>query len=564
MFDIIIRNGKKESYIKLNGNKLVGFNALNGEVSPLTEEEVNTINLLKLSEDKSYLGQQDDYDIYVDNVSKLKHYFKDGKEDFETTWEHNGEDGLIYKGDLSNKDDIKKFTMKDVVILITKNIFKGLAIGSIIGLGIHAIITDIKLQPNESTMNICAEYNDETTTPQKEIIDTYSLNYYAPVTALQIEKYVEENDNLTAEEKAIYDNKKLLEDIVPYYENTNMNILIPLKFDGLQTEYFYAMPEEDGNFTAAYYDPLIPNRIFVNTYVDITQPNKILEYLNNKSKDFYDRKAHEHIHLLQSSYEYMYITEASAEIISCEYDDKCFIASYLEPVKNTKILMEIIGPEPIWKLNFSGNDTDLVNTISANLDEEKASKLISLLKENPSETKIENLDLNITDLLSQMYINMYGEDMRTNPFIDCLLGNGEMHNRYYFNSDKILKESPYVRQEIFNYWHVYAVSNTVNPNVLEGIQSPSSEELYILFKNDIAVDNICDITGNFLANNEVKFYYHGEEIDFDSINSEKYKNVPITYQGDVFLEGNEVNYYPTIYESFPDQRISQEEFLNNK
>lgn len=550
MFDIIIRNGKKDSYIKLNGNKLEGFNVLNGDTSPLTEEEVNTINLLKLSEDKSYLGQDNGYDIYVDNVSGLKHYFKDGKEDFEATWANNGEDGLIYKGDKLNKSQVKKISLKSKTLLISSVSFLIISVSNFA----------LNVQADDVNKGNDISYETEVTKPNY----TDNIEYYAPVTALQIEKYVEENDNLTTEEKEIYGNKKLLEDIVPYYENTNMNVLIPLKFDGLQTEYFYAMPEENGNFTAAYYDPLIPNRIFVNTYVDITQPNKILEYLNNKSKDFYDRKAHDYIHLLQLSFEYMYITEASAEIISCEYDDECINVSYIEPVKNTKILMEMIGPEPIWKLNFSGDDTDLVNTIRAYLDEEKASKLISLLKENPSETKIENLDLNITDLLSQMYTNMYGEDIRTNPFIDCLLGNGEMHGRYYFNSDLIETEIPYTKVQNFYFWHAYAASNTVNPNVLEGIQSPSSEELYILFKNDIAVDNICDITGDFLANNEVKFYYHGEEIDFDSINSEKYKNVPITYQGDVFLEGNEVNYYPTIYESFPDQRINQKEFFNNK
>ena len=260
----------------------------------------------------------------------------------------------------------------------------------------------------------------------------------------------------------------------------------------------------------------------------------------------------------------MYITEASAEIISYEYDNECINVSYLEPVKNTKILMEMVGPKPIWKLNFSGDDNDLVNIIRANLSEEQANRLISLLKENPSETQIENLDISITELLSQMYTNMYGEDMLTNPFIDCLLGNGEMRNRYYFNSDLIEKEIPYMNQRNFYFWHTYAVSNTPILDVLNDIHNPNSEELYILFKNDIEVDNISYFTPSFLEENEVKFYYHGKEIDFDSINLEEYKNIPITYQGDVYLEDKEIKYYPTIYESFPEQRINQEEFLNSK
>ena len=409
MFDIIIKNGKKESYIKLNGNKLEGFNAQNGVVTPLTIEEVNTINLLNLSDNKSYLWQDNDYDIYIDNISGLKHYFKDGKEDFEATWEHNGEDALLYSGDKSkDEDEVKTFKLKKVIATWSKAAFKGYMIAALYGVSISLIyepdmtIYNIKYKISEVKVTLSKEYNDG-------------------VTVEQIESYIKENDKLTEEEKEMFYNEKLLEDVVPYYENTNMNILIPLKFDGLQTEYFYAMPEENGNFTAAYYDSLIPNRIFVNTY----------------NGDRYDDKVHEYIHLLQIAHEYKYIKEASAEIISFEYDDKYIIDAYEIAVKNTKILMEIVGPVPIWKLNFSGDDTDLVNIIRENLEEEKANELISLLKEKPNNSKIKNLDKSIETLLSEMYQNMYGEDMRNNPFINCLLGNGKMNRRYYFNSDFI-------------------------------------------------------------------------------------------------------------------------------
>lgn len=552
MFDIIIRNGKKESYIKLNGNKLEGFNALNGDVSPLTEEEVNTINLLKLSDDKSYLGQQDGYDIYVDNVSKLKHYFKDDKEDFEVTWVHNGEDGLIYKGDKLGKikTEVKKISLKSKIVLISSVSF--------------LIILDpnfvLNAQAEDINKSNDISYEAEAINSNYQETVTDNIDYYTSVTVEQIEKYVEENNKLTEEEKEIVYNKKLLQDVIPYYENTNINVLIPLKYDGLKTEYYYEEPEKDedeskdiieyANVESAFYSELTPNRLYINTYFG--------------TENRYDDKAHEYIHLLQSSFEYMYILEASAEIISKEYYEKCINASFFSPVKNTKILMEIVGPEPIWKINFSNDDTDLVNIIRANLSEQQADELISLLKEKPGKNQKEGLDEDITALLSQMYTNMYGEDMRTNPFIDCLLGNGEMHNRYYFNSDLIEKEIPYTNQKNFNFWHTYAVSNTVNPNALEDIQSPNSEELYILFKNDIEVDNISDFTSSFLEENEVKFYYHGKEIGFESIDLEKYINTPITYQGDVFLEEKEIKYYPIIYESFPEQRINQEEFLNSK
>ncbi len=559
MFDIIIKQGKKESFIKLNGNKLEGFTALSGNVFPLTEEEVNTINLLKLSDNKEYLGKDNEYDVYLDNNSGLKHYFKDGKEDTYATWIHNGEDALLYKGN-NRKEQVKKIRLKSVVFIINLMIF-----GSILDLGLGSNFkssSNMKEADDEILYDLTITVENDFSLKKefvlkKEIIDTIPLE---PLTVSTIENYIQENDKLTKEEKEIYNNEKLLQDVLPYYENTNMKVLIPLKFNGLHTKYFYERPSEEGAITNAYYNPLEFNSIFVNTCdVDLTRPNSLLNY-DKESKDYHDRKAHEYIHLLQASYEYRYIVDASAEIISFEYDEECRNDVYLYPIKNTKILMEIVGPLPIWKLNFSADDTDLVNVIRANLSEEKADKLINLLKEIPNELDKEN-DLNITNLLSQMYTNMYGEDMRTNPFIDCLLNNVTINNRYYFNSNLIENKLPYTDYQTFDFWHAYTVSNTQVIDVLNDFHNEASEELYILFKNDVEVTNISELTEDFLKEKEVKFYFHGKEISFDNVDLEKYKNVPVTYQGYVPLEGNVVNYYPTIYESFPDQKVGAKEFF---
>lgn len=542
MFDIIIKNGKKESYIKLNGNKLEGFNAQNGVITPLTKEEVNTINLLKLSDNKEYLGKDNKYDVYLDNKSGLKHYFKDGAEDINATWNHNGEDALLYSGDKSRDEDgVKTFKLKKVIATWSKAAFKGYMIAALYGVSISLIyepdmtIYNIKYKISEVKVTLSKEYNDG-------------------VTVEQIESYIKENDKLTEEEKEMFYNEKLLEDVVPYYENTNMNILIPLKFDGLQTEYFYAMPEENGNFTAAYYDSLIPNRIFVNTY----------------NGDRYDDKVHEYIHLLQIAHEYKYIKEASAEIISFEYDDKYIIDAYEIAVKNTKILMEIVGPVPIWKLNFSGDDTDLVNIIRENLEEEKANELISLLKEKPNNSKIKNLDKSIETLLSEMYQNMYGEDMRNNPFINCLLGNGKMNRRYYFNSDFIEKNQPYRPVEVntlpsgYTFWYVYAFSSEyyLNPeiDIKSYIYNKDVDIVFMLSKNQLQFNDIRAIEEDVFEKNEIKFYYHGEEFTKDNFDLSKYEGIPFNLVGGINPEvetGIRYIYYPTIYESFPSQRIGK-------
>ncbi len=559
MFDIIIKDGKKESYIKLNGNKLEGFNAQNGVITPLTIEEVNSINLLKLSDNRKYLGKDNEYDVYLDNNSGLKHYFKDGKEDIKATWEHNGEDALLYSGNKINKviDKIKKLTLKDKIILISQMAMLAVA-ASNFAFEVH----DLKTQEIRTALS--NYYYDSNIEDLTEISKKY-YDYANDVTLEQIENYIKENENLTEEEKEMFYNEKLLQDILPYYEDTNMNLLIPLKFEDLQIEYCYEEPkqedeEKDTNgyesVRSAYYNALTPNRLYINTYFG--------------TEDRYDDKAHEYVHLLQAVHEYQYIKEACAEIISCEYDKKCVNKSYLEPVNNTKILMEIVGPEPVWKLNFSGDDTDLVNVIRENLEEEQADKLISLLKEKPGKNQIEGLDTDITDLLSQMYQNMYGEDMRNNPFIDCLLGNGKMNRRYYFNSDLIEKTSPYRIIEVttlpanYTFWYVYVFSSNyyLNPeiDIKDYIYNKDVGMVFMLSKNQLQCNDLRAIEEDVFLKNEIKFYYHGEEFTKDNFDLSKYEEIPFNFVGGINPEvKTEIRniYYPTIYETFPSQRIGK-------
>ena len=60
---------------------------------------------------------------------------------------------------------------------------------------------------------------------------------------------------------------------------------------------------------------------------------------------------------MQSFNEYSYIKEASASLISSEYYNVPNI-TYTEAVSRLQFLMELIGEETIWNLNFSGTTTD--------------------------------------------------------------------------------------------------------------------------------------------------------------------------------------------------------------
>ena len=207
------------------------------------------------------------------------------------------------------------------------------------------------------------------------------------------------------------------------------------------------------------------------------------------------------------------------------------------------------------------------------MEEEKADKLIGLLKEKPGKDQIENLDIDITSLLSQMYTNMYGEDMRNNHFIDFLLGNGKMYNRYYFNSDFIEKEAPYTKEIIstlpadYTFWYVYVFSSDYyfNPeiDIKDYIYNKDIDIVFMLSKNQLQFNDIKAITEDMFEKNEIKFYYHGEEFTKNNFDLSNYENIPFKLLGGINPEVQQeekITYYPTIYELFPDQRIGEKEF----
>lgn len=250
-----------------------------------------------------------------------------------------------------------------------------------------------------------------------ENINTTNTN----ITSNDIYDYLEENEYLNSEDKKLYANKELIEDVIPYYKNTNMERRANSRFENLHFNY-YENKLIDGEATLGYYDPYFSNVIFLWKY----------------NKNFKDVKGHEYIHLLQSNYKYLYISEACAEIISYEYLD-CPLEGYEIAVNNTKILMEIMGPEIIWNLNFSNDDTEFTTFIYENLDKAKADELLDALKKDPEE---ENVDLGIRYLLKELYYNVYNYDMDENIFIKHIVNN-TLFDRYYFNKSKILENNPF-------------------------------------------------------------------------------------------------------------------------
>lgn len=554
MFNVIVLNNKKETYLKLNENVLEGFSIENGIVHELTKEDIKALELLKLSSNKRYLSKENGYDVYLDNISLFKHYFKDSIEDIKMFCKSNSVDALLYKRNNNKNSDLYKFKINE----------KG------------SIILDLK--------TICLILGVTFTIGALTIISTK----YIPkgnLTYENLENSISSNDNLTSEDKEIFLNEKLLTDIIAYYKGTNREVLIPNLLETTEIiNQNEILERENGTFVVGWYNP----------------SDNTIHVLNDEEDNFanaFDTKTHEYIHLLQSPFvynNYKYIAEASAEIISYEYYNAPLNA-YSSEVQNTKILMETVGPELIWKLNFSGDDTELKNIIISNLSEDKANRLLTLLStyDEDYEKVSNNIHEEIRGLLEELYYNINNAPAMTNDFISGIY-YGTVRDRYYFNSERITVNTPYISainirgnndykvgyiinyvisyDEYLNYrqnsdslkhiqFNVQPGYSIKNDEILGNDQTYTFEQAYKMGILEIRIkDTLTDIN----QDSEIYNYYMNEGIGvykaiFVRINGEYWNTNEETVR--IYLENyyevEEIReYLPNIYETFENQKIS--------
>ena len=156
-----------------------------------------------------------------------------------------------------------------------------------------------------------------------------------------------------------------------------------------------------------------------------------------------DRNYYEYIHLLQANCDYTILTDGSAEI-TCEEFFNCQKHAYPLEVRYTKILMEIIGPEPIWRYNFEENSQALEEAIKPYLEDGEYKNLMQILNTN-TEVFPNHLE-NLNNLLKKLYYNKYGKAIYEDDHLKALLTYRETlptledelyYNRSYFNEEKM-------------------------------------------------------------------------------------------------------------------------------
>lgn len=422
MLEAIIQNKlTKENeylYFKNKENNLVyyGFSIKKGITSPIDKNIINKIySLLKVNETCIYIEDYLDYKVYLDKENNIKHYLKNGVEDFFMFFKNNGEDLNIYNDSKKNNPNTtsKKFQIGNFIISITSSFL--LVFSSIFGIS-QSVIALLR----EGTVTNNVMYNLSKSTYSISEYLNLDLNYIDVNEAINLIKSSELPSNI----KENLVNEDLFKDIFPYYKDTDMEYIIKHKLKNIKLriyetdEKYITNPET----TNGFYTELVPN------------------VLNVKNIEGYEGVIkHEFIHLLQSNdREYIFLQEALAEICAFEYLDKP-IDAYTFCVSNVKLLMDVVGPKQIWETVFSGNSTNLNNILKENLNKKEYNELINYLKNKPQED-VESC-ARINYLISNLYKNMNNKNIRED--INIYNKNNFRIQRIYFNEKKMKENGIY-------------------------------------------------------------------------------------------------------------------------
>ena len=413
----IIQYKNKIIYVDLKDNRIYGYYYHNKKKHIIS---LNTIAILVNSLfDKSkekFLKQQGEYTVFINKETAYKHFYKDGKEDLLKFFLENGQNGIMYEDKKNNKNNQRTksfFNRKKMVKYIM-----GLTLYSALFLSTYKTTTYIISELNSQEIQELEEAATETT-------DNQYYDFESICNAIQLATTLSDQDKnfLYNEElfKAI-SNTPMTEDRIMSLEEKLTDIKI-LPFTEEDKEENKTREEQGLLETVGYYNPLTPNIFYME---NLTDP---------------DTKTHEFIHLLQDNNNYYYIREASAEIISNEYYG-ALLDSYKEEAKRIKVLMEIIGTNPIWNVNFSGSEEKLQefnDILYNNLSYKEYGEITEILTTSPSDKtpeEMKKINENLDKILANLYNNIYHEPIENNEIIQYIYGSNNLNTtncaRHYF------------------------------------------------------------------------------------------------------------------------------------
>lgn len=368
-----------------NQNKLISYYYKDGKKQIISNNFViSVLKDLVTCHKKKFLYKKE-YEVYLDEQTGYKHFYKDGKENYTKFFYENGYNAILYKEN-SNKFNIKNFTVNGIKICISITLF----------LAIFNIANNTLNNPNKIT-NTKIEY-----TQNKEIT----------IDSSKFKDYILSSENLTKEDQQLLINEAFFED---------------LSKTKITEDRVSSIDEKMTNITINVDEQNKPTDNTLGWYVDLF-PNIINVADDNDN----DTKIHEFIHLVQEYSEYSYIKEACADLISSEYYNVESL-EYSEAVSRIQFLMELIGPEPIWNLNFSGNTEEFESKIYEILPEEEAKIFLDLLKDSPANLTIEESKQQNDEIDRYLYKIYNILTNENNELNELQKETGLTFDRYYSN-----------------------------------------------------------------------------------------------------------------------------------
>ncbi len=410
MLDGIIRNSDNSyELLKVIDGKLGAFHVSKDGFSKSDSKYINTVlNKLRFNSNCIYLTDVDGYSIYYDKETGFKHFMKEGKEDFEMFVRANGKDATMY---LSSDSENKKYKPG-------KKIARAFGISALsitIMLGSFDIFHIREMYGVNEDLIVLRIHS---ATDLYDMYKTGPMDYMDAIEAIN-------DSEFDAIDKQLLGNEELLKLVFKYYEGTPMKYTANAKFNDIKLKVYNG---DEGEREAQNYG-----------YYSIFEPNVLNVHKDSRSSTL----VHEFIHLLQADgCCYSYLNEAVATLMTKEFYN-LDSSSYPDAVDNLKLLISIVGPEPIYKLVFSGDDSDLLKIFRDNLTNDEVISLVDELRSSPSNTKESEQYQYVRESLFKLYKNMYGSDISDNAELALIFLNEDSNDNYsplYLNVYKILND----------------------------------------------------------------------------------------------------------------------------
>ncbi len=391
LFMTISNNQRKYNFYLENDEYWVDY-ADDEYIHTLSENEAKELLKYVFSSEVEYSHDENGYQVYMDPTGN-KRYYKDGKEDLSQFFINNGEDGRVY---MIDTEAYGNELIKVTNIKVSETLFR------------MVYVVECAL----IALNVA-----------------YGLKYSNPfnkipapiVTLKEASKLIDDSGSLDNQEKQYFNNRIFLEDVLRT-ANKSRSRELRNRLSDLGIEYF---TEEE---MVTMYKGRHANGFYNSGILD---ENKI-HLLDDSNYIFDNVAAHEFVHLCQDSYGFIYIMEASAEIMAYEYFGSP-IVSYKEAIENTCYLMEIVGPKPIMECNFKGDTSSFEGAIREYLTEEDANDLLNEFRKRPEKSNHEKIKL----LIDKMALNKIGtQDIAVYKSIKNRSSSRISNGGYYFNQHK--------------------------------------------------------------------------------------------------------------------------------